>query len=81
MKKRISKNPKLKEYFMKFMSDYSELGSLEEVHVNTVERACFLFTSSSTTTKLRVVFDGSFESSSGISLISFLWLVQLYNLI
>lgn len=80
MEKRFSKNPEFKEDFMKFMSDYSELGSLEEVHVNIVERTCLLFTSSSTMTKLRGVFDGSFESSSGIS-ISFLWLVQLCNLI
>ena len=51
---------------MKCLNEFSELGRLEEVPVETVERACFLFTSSSTTTKLRVVFDGSFESSHGV---------------
>jgi len=52
----------------------SELGRVEALHVDTVERGCFLFTSSSTTTKLRVVFDGSFGSLSG-NLINFIFMV------
>nr|XP_022914664.1 uncharacterized protein LOC111425114 [Onthophagus taurus] len=80
LENKFAKNSELKEEYTKFMSDYESLGHMSEVGadelgksdtsnevVNYVPHHCVL-KMSSTTTKLRVVFDASAKTSSGFSL-------------
>ncbi|XP_017796961.1 PREDICTED: uncharacterized protein LOC108578189, partial [Habropoda laboriosa] len=76
MERRFSRNPELREQYLAFMAEYETLGHMTRVDVddNDHSKSSYylphhvVFKNSSTTTKIRVVFDGSAKTSSGISL-------------
>ncbi|XP_076299586.1 uncharacterized protein LOC143218338 [Lasioglossum baleicum] len=76
MERKFRRNPDLKQQYVKFMHEYESLGHMTRLTpiVPVDLDNCFylphhaVFKHSSTTTKLRVVFDGSAKTSSGISL-------------
>ncbi|XP_065088817.1 uncharacterized protein LOC135710230 [Ochlerotatus camptorhynchus] len=76
MQRRLSKNPDLKAQYVDFMAEYIELGHMVPVDpLQDKTHTCSFYLPhhavlkpSSTTTKCRVVFDGSSKSSTGISL-------------
>ncbi|CAI6360799.1 unnamed protein product [Macrosiphum euphorbiae] len=80
LEKRLVKNPELYTKYKMFMSEYESLNHMERVYDMGGDKQvidhtkCFYLPHSyvindrSRTTKLRVVFDGSAKSSSGVSL-------------
>ncbi|XP_049291622.1 uncharacterized protein LOC125768263 [Anopheles funestus] len=75
LEKRFVRNAKLKEEYHAFMKEYYELGHMRLVRDELPEpvESYYLphhpvFKESSTTTKIRVVFDGSSKTTSGYSL-------------
>ncbi|XP_040164696.1 uncharacterized protein LOC120901059 [Anopheles arabiensis] len=74
LERRLEHNPQLKEDYHAFMKEYLELGHMSLMNKDSGdERAYYLphhpvFKASSTTTKVRVVFDGSAKTSTGYSL-------------
>ncbi|XP_033231494.1 uncharacterized protein LOC117182505, partial [Belonocnema kinseyi] len=76
IERKLSKQPVLKESYIEFMDDYEAQGHMEKVppkQINSHGPIFYLphhavFKESSTTTKVRVVFDGSAKTSSGLSL-------------
>ncbi|CAI6377504.1 unnamed protein product [Macrosiphum euphorbiae] len=75
VERRLQRDDKLRTEYTRFMKEYLEMGHMKEVQ-NEVElpvRSCYLphhavQKESSLTTKIRVVFDASARSSSGVSL-------------
>ena len=77
LEKRLQSNPKLKEGYSNFIQEFMDLEHLEKVPPNEIEKPndqlnflphhC-IEKIDSTTTKLRVVFDGSAKSDNGTSL-------------
>ena len=74
---RLQKQPDLYRRYNEFINAFIKLGHMEEVPAKEmllpIEKSYYLshhcvFKDSSTTTKLRVVFDGSAKTTSGISL-------------
>ena len=74
---RLQRNPGVKEQYKAFIKEFEDMGHVEEVPPNELDNGCenhyyvphhAVFKESSTTTKLRVVFDGSAKTSSGVSL-------------
>ena len=74
---RHQKQPDLYRWYNDFINEFIKLGHMEEVPAKETllptEKSCYLshhcvFKDSSTTTKLRAVFDGSAETTRGISL-------------
>ena len=72
-----TREPKFKEKYVEFMREFISMGHLELVPLDSEEpdvTKCFyvphhgVLKESSTTTKLRVVFDASAKTSSGVSL-------------
>lgn len=78
MESRFSKNPELRESYVNFMQEYIALEHMEPVTSEPkIDNPYYLphhavFKESSTTTKLRTVFDGSAPSQNGVSLNSIL---------
>lgn len=76
LERKLTQNPELKEKYSKFMTEYIDLGHMSEINfsdVNFSRSHYFLphhavFKESSLTTKLRVVFDASSKTTSGVSL-------------
>ncbi|XP_065088562.1 uncharacterized protein LOC135710040 [Ochlerotatus camptorhynchus] len=77
MERRFVRNPGFKQMYGEFMTEYLNLGHMERIPDDEVnvspEKSFYLphhgvMRQDSVTTKLRVVFDGSCQSSSGISL-------------
>lgn len=76
LERKLLRNQDLREKYNKFMAEYTELGHMSEINFdNTNIRGSnyFLphhdvFKESSLTTKLRVVFDASSKTTSGVSL-------------
>ncbi|XP_055523285.1 uncharacterized protein LOC129717424 [Wyeomyia smithii] len=77
MERKFEIDPPFKEQYFSFMLEYLNLGHMELVPLEQVnvapEKRFYLphravLKSTSTTTKLRVVFDGSCKTSTGISL-------------
>ncbi|XP_053685671.1 uncharacterized protein LOC128735203 [Sabethes cyaneus] len=75
LEKRLERNPKLKQDYHEFIQEYLNLGHMRliEVEDNDVSKAYYLphhpvIKEASTTTKMRVVFDGSAKTSTGYSL-------------
>lgn len=76
LEKRLNRQPQLKKEYAAFMHEYLELGHMQEITQDSVRwdnqpqyylpHHCVL-KESSVTIKLRVVFDASCKSSSGIS--------------
>ncbi|XP_038106663.1 uncharacterized protein LOC119766285 [Culex quinquefasciatus] len=76
LERRLDQQPDLKREYAKFIHEYEQLGHMKEVDVGPSEppgsayylpHHCVL-RPSSTTTKLRVVFDGSARTSTGVSI-------------
>nr|CAH7740561.1 unnamed protein product [Callosobruchus chinensis] len=78
MERKFSKNVEFKQLYTSFMNEYERLGHMtrineSELHSTTSRGTFYLphhgvIKNESTTTKLRVVFDGSCKSSTGLSL-------------
>jgi len=74
VEKRLAKDPYLATEYRKFMAEYLALGHMEVVPENETEFKSYylphhaIIKSNSLTTKVRVVFDGSAPSKSGVSL-------------
>ncbi|XP_049878082.1 uncharacterized protein LOC126375229 [Pectinophora gossypiella] len=73
LEKRFKRNPTLKSEYAKFINEYGDLNHLSLSTINKPETSYFLchhavLKEDSESTKLRVVFDGSAQSSSGYSL-------------
>ena len=71
LERKVNKVPVLKEMYIEFMKEYLNLGHISPIE-NTVPRKPHYFIhqcvrAQSTTTKLRVVFDGSSKISTLIS--------------
>ena len=75
--RRLQRNPGVKEQYKAFIKEFEDMGHLEEVPPDELDNGCenhyylphhAVFKESSATTKLRVVFDGSAKTSSGVSL-------------
>ncbi|XP_061500449.1 uncharacterized protein LOC133391305, partial [Anopheles gambiae] len=75
VERRLKSNPAMKEEYSKFMSEYERLGHMKQL-TEPVDDSCehyylphhAVLKESSTTTKVRVVFDASCKTSSGYSL-------------
>nr|XP_033334293.1 uncharacterized protein LOC117225086 [Megalopta genalis] len=75
LERRMVRQPELREQYVQFMNEYETLGHMSQVSdtYNASELNYYLphhavYKHSSTTTKLRVIFDGSAKSSSGLAL-------------
>jgi hypothetical protein len=74
LEKRFQKFPEHREEYVKFMTDYESQGHMKVIPVDNLNKPNFylphhfVIKESSSTTKFRVVFDGSAKSSSGLSL-------------
>ncbi|XP_055613967.1 uncharacterized protein LOC129760346 [Uranotaenia lowii] len=73
--RRFARDTELKRQYMEFMEEYHQLGHMRKVPAEDIGnfRRCFLphhpvIKEASTTTKVRVVFDASCKTSSGVSL-------------
>lgn len=74
LERKLSRDPELKRMYSEFIDEYEKLGHLERVEVMNYDEPhyfiphhCVLKPTSSTT-KLRVVFDASCKTSNGLSL-------------
>ncbi|XP_029054415.2 uncharacterized protein LOC114881732 [Osmia bicornis bicornis] len=72
LERRLMKQPQLREQYIEFLAEYERLGHMSRISKQTVdEKIVFylphhaVFKADSTTTKLRVVFDGSAKTSTG----------------
>lgn len=73
LENKFHKNPDIKRHYDEFIQEYLALGHMEVDNGNSAEIECYLphhavFKEASTTTKIRVVFDGSAKTSTGYSL-------------
>ncbi|XP_058816978.1 uncharacterized protein LOC131680277 [Topomyia yanbarensis] len=74
LEKRFAANPQLKQLYTEFISEYQNLGHMVEVVNETSSGIEYylphhaVLKPDSTTTKLRVVFDASCKTSTGVSL-------------
>ncbi|XP_011860595.1 PREDICTED: uncharacterized protein LOC105557813, partial [Vollenhovia emeryi] len=75
LERRLVNTPKMYTDYKHFMQEYIDLGHMREVThpLESVDKTYYLphhavYKETSTTTKMRVVFDGSCKSSSGVSL-------------
>lgn len=76
LERKLDKQPELKEQYAQFIREYEQLGHMREVHEDPNEAPGLVYylphhcvlRPTSTTTKLRVVFDGSAKTSSGVSI-------------
>ncbi|XP_076247806.1 uncharacterized protein LOC143187478 [Calliopsis andreniformis] len=76
LERKLLKQPQLREQYVDFMNEYESLGHMSRISNPVTEEVAASFylphhavtKEDSTTTKLRVVFDGSAKSSTGISL-------------
>ncbi|XP_011883833.1 PREDICTED: uncharacterized protein LOC105570983, partial [Vollenhovia emeryi] len=75
LERRLAKNPVLKEHYTNFMKEYQDLGHMTEIIRDKDDHgsACYIphhsvLKDSSTTTRVRVVFDASAKTSSNVAL-------------
>nr|CAI5844533.1 unnamed protein product [Callosobruchus analis] len=74
MERKLSKYPDLKREYDSFLQEYEHLGHMSQITEDPSQNpSCYLphhyvLKESSTTTKIRVVFDASAKTSSGLSL-------------
>lgn len=80
LERRLNKDPNLRKEYTNFLNEYINLGHMEQITHDVEEHKSFylphhsVFKMSSTTTKIRVVFDASRKSSTGASLKTRYWL-------
>jgi hypothetical protein len=74
IERRLERDAQLKVQYHEFMKEYEELGHMEPVTSQAPGTTCYfqphhpVFKATSTTTKTRVVFDGSAKTSNGLAL-------------
>jgi GrpB-like predicted nucleotidyltransferase (UPF0157 family) len=76
LERRLQKQPEVRQAYNTFMSEYEQLGHMMAVQAGSSPKAKevfylphhAVFKASSSTTRTRVVFDGSARSSNGLSL-------------
>lgn len=76
IERKLSKNAMLREQYVSFMEEYIRLGHMSKLRDDEIDSSSNIFylphhgviNDSSVTTKLRVVFDASAKSSTGVSL-------------
>ena len=74
LERRLERDPSLKLQYHQFMKEYQHLGHMELANLQDKLQPCYflphhpVFKETSTTTKTRVVFDGSAKTSNGLSL-------------
>ncbi|XP_038122126.1 uncharacterized protein LOC119770754 [Culex quinquefasciatus] len=77
MERKFQRDPNFKERYVAFMREYQKLGHMEEIPETEVQADCTksyylphhgVVKEDSSTTKLRVVFDGSCATTTGVSL-------------
>ncbi|XP_037930486.1 uncharacterized protein LOC119665293, partial [Teleopsis dalmanni] len=74
LERRLSKNETLRAQYVQFITEYKDLGHMEEIQPDDIMASHYfiphhcVIKPDSTTTKLRVVFDASSKTSSGRSL-------------
>jgi len=74
IERRLEREPEFIIQNHNFMKEYEELGHMEPVNSREGRQLCYvlprpaIFKETSTTTKTRVVFDGSAKTSNGFSL-------------
>lgn len=76
LERRLHKNPNLKSKYSDFLSEYEQLGHMSKIdpYHDKPDELCVYFShhavlrESSSTTKLRVVFNASLKTSTGLSL-------------
>lgn len=75
LEKKLQKNDELKTEYIRFLEEYEALGHMSQINADMLKNTDSFYlphhcviNNSSTTTRLRVVFDGSSKSSSGYSL-------------
>lgn len=75
LERKLVKQSQLREQYIEFIAEYERLGHMSRIPTETVDEKTSFYLphhavtkAESTTTKLRVVFDGSAKSSTGISL-------------
>nr|XP_012135024.1 PREDICTED: uncharacterized protein LOC105661809 [Megachile rotundata] len=69
LENKFSRQPQLREEYVKFLTEYEPLGHMSRVPNSEIDTGLsFYFPHHAVTTKLRVVFDGSVKTSTGISL-------------
>ncbi|XP_058455828.1 uncharacterized protein LOC131433081 [Malaya genurostris] len=76
LEQRLDKNPEMKHQYTEFLREYESLGHMKEITLDVTEDPRtvyylphhYVLKPSSSTTKLRVVFDGSAASDSGVSI-------------
>ena len=77
VERRLATKPEFKEQYNQFMKEYLELNHMEKIPTSQITSKLnntyylphhFVLKSESTSTKFRVVFDGSAKTSSGLSL-------------
>ncbi len=75
VERRLSRQPEFKKQYIEFMREYIQLGHMTKIPPAEISSPASLYlchhgvvNDSSTTTKLRVVFDGSALTSTGVSI-------------
>ncbi|XP_054290792.1 uncharacterized protein LOC129005810 [Macrosteles quadrilineatus] len=74
VERRLKNNSELQKQYKSFMHEYEELGHMEKVTANDTDKPVYylphhpVIKEASSTTKLRVVFDASAKTTTGISL-------------
>ncbi|XP_071577848.1 uncharacterized protein [Temnothorax nylanderi] len=75
LERHFKRNPVLKDQYSRFMSEYQSLGHMRKVDVPPYEESLSfylphhsVYKASDQASKIRVVFDASYKSSSGLSL-------------
>ncbi|XP_054276573.1 uncharacterized protein LOC128995581 [Macrosteles quadrilineatus] len=74
VERRLKNNSELQKQYKSFMHEYEELGHMEKVTANETDKPVYYLShhpvikEASSTTKLRVVFDASAKTTTGISL-------------
>lgn len=74
VERRLKANPELKQQYIEFMEEYIQLGHMEEINIDDLDPPYYflphhcVLKPDSTTTKLRVVFDGSAKTTNNVAI-------------
>lgn len=74
LESRFERNPELKKKYVEFMSEYENLGHMKRADKLEMGKAHYYIPHHAVEEKFRVVFDGSAETTNGISLNDIQWL-------